>query len=66
MNLVRELSSYVQKDIRHVILNSGGPRNCVARGQNVQGPQRQNVKSNMPIIVHNTDFLAIKMVLVHY
>ena len=31
----------------------------------IQGPQRQNVKSNMPIIVHNTDFLAIKMVLVH-
>ena len=29
----------------------------------IQGPQRQNVKSNMPIIVHNTDFLAIKLVL---
>ena len=32
---------------------------------NLQGPQRQNVQSNMPIIVHNTDFLVIKMVLVH-
>ena len=32
----------------------------------IQGPQRQNVKSNMPIVVHNTDFLAIKMVLVHF
>ena len=27
---------------------------------------RQNVQSNMPIIVHKTDFLAIKMMLVHY
>ena len=33
--------------------------------QVIQGPQRQNVQSNIPIIVHNNDFLAIKMVLVH-